>query len=314
MIICCGEALIDMLPIEISSQKEQKGTAYQPVSGGAIFNTAIALGRLGAKTGFCGGISTDLFGEQLCQSLSESNVDYSYAARQEAPTTLSFVKVTDGQASYAFYDENTAGKLFQRNNIKEIPTDAEAFHFGAISLIQEPCGTTFEDLVTSAHEKCVLSFDPNIRTSFITDPDGYRQRIKRLLSISDIIKVSDEDLLWLSPETKPEDFAQQQLRQGASIVLFTEGSQGATVYSQNSTIKLESNKVKVKDTIGAGDSFNAGFLSSLSEQGILSKSKLKDLTEQQLSIALNKANRVAAFTVTQSGAVPPWTDELTNID
>ncbi|WP_120495506.1 carbohydrate kinase [Kiloniella sp. EL199] len=310
MIICCGEALIDMLPIEISSQKE---TAYQPVSGGAIFNTAIALGRLGIKTGYCGGISTDLFGEQICQSLAESNVDYSFSYRQTAPTTLSFVKFKDGQASYAFYDENTAGKLFQRNNIKEVPADVEAFHFGAISLIQEPCGTVFEDLVTSAKESCVLSFDPNIRTSFITDSDGYRQRIHRLLSISDIIKVSDEDLSWLSPETKPKDFARQQLQRGASIVLFTEGSQGATAYSKNSTLKLRSKKVEVKDTIGAGDSFNAGFLSSLSEQALLSKSCLRDLTEQQLSIALDKANRVAAFTVTQNGAVPPWTEELSSI-
>ncbi len=314
MIICCGEALIDMLPIEISSQKEQKGTAYQPVSGGAIFNTAIALGRLGVKTGFCGGISTDLFGEQLCQSLSQSSVDYSYSHRQAAPTTLSFVKFTDGQASYAFYDENTAGKLFQRHNIKKIPRDLEAFHFGAISLIQEPCGTAFEDLVTSAKDNCVLSFDPNIRTSFITDSDGYRQRINRLLSISDIIKVSDEDLSWLSPETKPEDFAQQQLQQGASIVLFTEGSQGATAFGKHASLKLESKKVEVKDTIGAGDSFNAGFLSCLSEQGLLSKSCLKDLTEQQLSVALDKANKVAAFTVTRNGAVPPWAKELASIE
>ncbi|MFQ3347848.1 MAG: fructokinase [Paracoccaceae bacterium] len=119
MIICCGEALIDMLP-RTSSLGEP---AFAPYAGGAVFNTAIALGRLGAKTGFFSGISTDMLGEILTNTLTASHIDISFATRLPRPTTLAFVKLLDGQATYAFYDENTASRLLDVSNLPQLSSN-----------------------------------------------------------------------------------------------------------------------------------------------------------------------------------------------
>ena len=109
MIICCGEALIDMLPRRLGDGSD----VFLPVSGGAVFNTAIALGRLGGKAGFVSGISTDMFGEQLIASLEGSGVSTNYCMRSGRNSTLAFVKLTNGQASYSFFDENSAGRMLE---------------------------------------------------------------------------------------------------------------------------------------------------------------------------------------------------------
>ena len=108
MILCCGEALIDMIPVETSG-----GDAFVPHSGGAIFNTAIALGRLGGSASMVTGLSDDLFGQQLRDGLEASHVDTSLVIASDRPTTLAFVKLVDGHASYVFYDENSAGRMIQ---------------------------------------------------------------------------------------------------------------------------------------------------------------------------------------------------------
>ena len=119
MILCCGEALIDMLPRESTGGEP----AFAPYPGGAVFNTAIALGRLGVETSFFSGLSRDLFGEMLETALGASHVDASVAVRSDRPTTLAFVKLVDGQARYAFYDENTAGRMLTP---ADLPADERA--------------------------------------------------------------------------------------------------------------------------------------------------------------------------------------------
>ena len=107
MILSCGEALIDMLPRTTTLGEP----AFSPYAGGAVFNTAIALGRLGAPSAFFSGISNDMLGQILTETLEASKVDTQYCARSDRLTTVAFVKLVDGQATYAFYDENTAGRL-----------------------------------------------------------------------------------------------------------------------------------------------------------------------------------------------------------
>ena len=143
MILCCGEALVDMLP----RQLPDGSNVFLPVSGGAIFNTAIALGRLGFSTGFVSGISTDMFGEQLIDSLKQSGVSTDYCVRKKNLSTLAFVKLTNGHAEYLFFDENSAGRLVEFSEIPAMPKEAAAMHFGAISLIPEPCGSAYEVLM-----------------------------------------------------------------------------------------------------------------------------------------------------------------------
>ena len=306
MIVCCGEALIDMLP-----RKLPDGTdVFLPVSGGAIFNTAIALGRLGSDIGFFSGISTDMFGEQLVKSLSASNVDINFVRRLDHPTTMAFVKLVDGHAEYSFYDENTAGRLLEVQHLPDFNDSVTALHFGAISLIPEPCGHAYESLMAKEHTKRVISFDPNIRPGFITDEQKYRARINRMLAMADIIKVSDEDLKWLEPDLDADDVAKKWLDAGAAIILITKGSKGARAISSSHVVDVPSRKVEVVDTVGAGDSFNAGFLHSLSTSGALDKRALKYLLLKTVEAALNLASDVAAATVSKAGTDSPWFRDL----
>ena len=124
MILCSGEALIDMLPRETVDGEN----CFSPHAGGAVFNTAIALARLGAPTGFFSGISTDLFGTILEDRLTAAGVDSSFAARSDKPTTLAFVTLTGGHAKYAFYDENTAGRMLDTSDLPNLPKRTPTWH------------------------------------------------------------------------------------------------------------------------------------------------------------------------------------------
>jgi fructokinase len=306
MILCCGEALIDMLP----RQLPDGSNVFLPVSGGAIFNTAIALGRLGFSTGFVSGVSADMFGDQLIESLEQSGVSTKYCVRKDKPSTLAFVKLTNGHAEYSFYDENSAGRLLEYSEIPEIPSDAKAMHFGAISLIPEPCGSTYETLMSQHSPNLVISFDPNIRPSFITDVEAHRDRMERMAAMSDIIKVSDEDLAWIANGADEKGLLQNWLANGCSVVIMTRGAEGASLYTKNGEISVPPVKAEVVDTVGAGDTFNAGFLGGLEEQGILTKSALASASKDQLLNAGNLAAKVAAMTVAKAGSNSPWRSEL----
>lgn len=307
MIICCGEALIDMLPRQLESGEE----VFLPVSGGAVFNTAIALGRLGAPVGCISGISTDMFGEQLIESLHSSGVDTRYCVRSDQPTTLAFVKISNGQAQYTFMDENSAGRMLSVADLPELPEHLQALHFGAISLIPEPCGTAYETLMQRNHEKAVISLDPNIRPNFIDDPKSHRARINRMIAMSDIVKVSDEDLNWIAPTTSSGQAIGHMITDnGVSIVILTKGDQGVEVHTQEGSFEVAAISVEVVDTIGAGDSFNGGFLEGLRQTGLLDKSALGSASHDDLKPAIELAVNVAAITVSRAGANPPWAKEL----
>ncbi|WP_420410520.1 carbohydrate kinase family protein [Hoeflea sp.] len=305
MIICCGEALIDMLP-RTSTDGED---AFAPYAGGAVFNTAIALGRLGLETGFFTGLSTDMFGDILRAALDESGVDHSNCARLDRPTTLAFVKLTDGHASYAFFDENTAGRMITEADLPELGSDVEALHFGAISLISEPCGSTYESLMRREAANKVISLDPNIRPGFITDPASHRARIDRMIAMSDIVKMSDEDLEWFG-QPDMETAARAWLDKGPGLVVFTRGPKGAIAFSRNDIVEVEGVSVTVADTVGAGDTFNAGLLASLRRDRVLDKSAIRALSADAIGNALRLGAKAAAVTVSRPGANPPWSHEI----
>lgn len=305
MIICCGEALIDMLPRETKAGE----TAFAPYAGGAVFNTAIALGRLGAPAGFFSGLSSDFFGDQLRDTLTASMVDFSGAVKADRPTTLAFVRLVDGQASYAFYDENTAGRMLTPADLPVLPV-AEALFFGGISLVGEPSGAAYEALMAREAPNCVTMIDPNIRTSFIADEASYRDRITRMIGMADMVKVSDEDLIWLMGAGAPEDLAQKMLTQGPEVVFITKGSDGAVAVTASGVTRVASTPVTVVDTVGAGDTFNAGVLAALHRRGKLTKAGVATLDSSDLEAALSLGATAAAVTVSRAGANPPWLAEL----
>ncbi len=306
MILCCGEALIDMLPRALESGEQ----VYLPVPGGAIFNTAIALGRLGEEAGFFSSLSGDMFGDQLAAALHASKVDTSLCVRSDQPSTLAFVKLTGGHAQYSFFDENSAGRSLSAADLPALPGNVAALHFGAISLIPEPCGSAYETLMADNRDR-VLSLDPNIRPGFIKDGAAHRSRISRMIAMADIVKVSDEDLAWLLDGESDLAIVDEWLRGNTSMVLYTRGAAGVTVCLPGARFDFPARATTVVDTVGAGDTFNAGLLAGLRRQGLLDKKALAGAAIDRLAPAIELATQVAAFTCGRAGANPPWAAELT---
>ena len=306
MILCAGEALIDMLPRTTT----EGGSAFEPFVGGSVFNTANALGRLGQDVGFFSGISTDFFGEMLIETLRSSNVETRFTARSDRPTTLAFVRLTDGNASYLFYDENSAGRMLAESDIPALDDTVEALFFGCISLAVEPCAATYEALMTREGGTRVTMLDPNIRAGFIQDEAVYRGRLERMLAQADLVKVSDEDLFWMRGQGDLADKAQEMLEMGPAVVCVTEGARGVTGFTRDGAVFVPAPKVEVVDTVGAGDTFNGGFLTGLTEQGLLKKDAVRSLSQDQLEAALSLGARAAAITVSRAGANPPTRSEL----
>ena len=309
MILCAGEALIDMLP----RQTEGGEAGFAPYPGGSVFNTAVALARLGVKTEFFTGLSTDLFGERLEAVLRANGVGAGLAHRADAPTTLAFVTLTGGQASYTFYDENTAGRMLDVRDLPDLPDTIEACFFGGISLAVEPCARAYATLAARAHGAGKLVMvDPNIRPSFITDEPAYRARLTQMLEGADVVKSSDEDLRWLLGEAAIADLGARLLDMGPRLVLITQGADGVTAFSAAGQMHQAAQAVEVIDTVGAGDTFNAGFLAGLAEAGALAPDRIRaGLSPETLAEALSLGVRAAAVTVSRAGANPPRRDELT---
>jgi fructokinase len=306
MILCCGEALIDMLPRRTEAGED----AFAPHAGGAVFNTAIALGRLGRQTGFFSGLSTDLLGDLLARTLAESDVASDLAVRSDRPTTLAFVRLVNGHASYAFYDENTAGRMLSPADLPALPDSVGALFFGGISLVVEPCAAAYEALMLREAAARVTMIDPNIRPGFIRDEAAYRARIGRMLAAADIVKLSDEDLHWLEGPGDTDAQVAALLTRGPKLVCITRGADGVSGYAAGRRIDVAAERATVVDTVGAGDTFNAGLLAALDRAGLLTKGAVSGLSDAAIRDALALGAKAAAVTVSRAGANPPWADEL----
>ncbi|MEO1776000.1 MAG: carbohydrate kinase [Pseudomonadota bacterium] len=308
MILCCGEALIDMLPSAMTDGR----TGFVPCPGGAVFNTAIALGRLGVRAGLLTGLSTDDFGRMLRDALTEDRVDTTFSAMTDRKTSLAFVSLTDGQARYSFHDEGSATRMLWIDEIPALPRDVTTLFFGGISLASDPCAQTMEALHERERQGRVTMLDPNIRPAFVRDEGSYRARLDRMMQRSDIVKVSDEDLDWLLPGKYPTTSKMQSILDlGPSLVIMTRGSEGASAISRSGVeVSVPAKPACVLDTVGAGDTFNAGFLVELHAHGELEVERMASVDRDVLRAALAYGVAAAGFTVTRAGAQPPRREDL----
>lgn len=313
MILCCGEALIDLLPRTTAAGE----AAFAPHAGGAVFNTAIAVGRLGAPAGFFSGLSTDFLGAMLEARLAEAGVDTSRAVRSGRPTTLAFVRLSDGHATYAFYDESTAGRTLAEADLPP-PGAASALFFGGISLVNEPAASAYESLQAREAPTRPTMLDPNFRPAFLDAQEAlspgtatrYMARVRRMMRRADIVKLADEEVAKVFEAPDQGAFARLLLAEGAKLVCITEGARGATAYSAAHEVHVPATPVGVVDTVGAGDTFNAGVLVALHRMGRLSKPGVAALDAAAIREAVSLGARAAAVTVSRAGADPPWAHEL----
>ncbi len=303
MILCCGEALIDLIP---------QGDTREPHVGGAVLNTAVALGRLGEDVAMLTGLSSDEYGRMIEAHGAESGVRFGPSVRSDRPTTLAIVTLVDGQATYDFRDRGSATRDIAPGDIPAPGPDVAAMVFGGISLINAPVADSLADFCRRHADRALVMLDVNIRPGFITDPEIYRARIAAMMAVTDILKVSDEDLAWLVPDARDTEAGMAQLFEtGAKILVMTRGSEGAVARLPDGTrVEVPTPATQVADTVGAGDTFNAGLLAGLRRAGCLDRAALAEMSPETLETALSLATRAAAVTVSRDGPNPPWAHEL----
>jgi fructokinase len=315
MLLICGDALIDFIPTQtaVSAPGAPALPSYLPVSGGSCCNVAVGLGRLGAPVGFMGGLSADFFGQFLAACLEQAGVSLRYAARLRQGSTLAFVKLTDHEPEYAFYDQETAMRSWTRAASAPLGDEVTLLHAGSVALIGEPAASDYLALFRAEKGRRLLSIDPNCRPSLIADPAAYHYRLREMLELADIIKLSIADLDYLLPGVPPDSAARSWIERGARLVVISQGAEGVAAYTEDGRLRLPAPRVEVADTVGAGDSLLAGLLWQLEQSGRLTLSGLADLSLAELETALGMAVSLAAITCGRIGADLPWRHELSGI-
>ncbi|WP_433571029.1 carbohydrate kinase family protein [Streptomyces sp. CA-251247] len=300
MIVVAGESLIDLVP---HGDGEPLPTLL-PRLGGGPYNTAVALGRLGARAAFCSRMSTDGFGEALLTGLRDAGVDTGLVARGPEPTTLAVASLgADGSAGYGFYAEGSADRLFELP--PRLPDTARAVAFGTCSLVLEPGASAYEALLRREAERGLFTLlDPNIRPGLIPDADAYRARFAGWLPSVSLLKLSEDDARWLGG-----------VPEGPAAVVLTRGDEGMSVRTRTGTeVSVPATQVRVADTIGAGDTVNAALLHGLAARDALSADGMARLDAEGWREVLDFAARAAAVTCSRTGAEPPYAWELRQDD
>jgi fructokinase len=307
MLLSCGDALIDFLPSKTADGRE----ALTPAVGGSCLNIAIGIARLDVPTGFVGGISTDTFGNMIADHAVKSGVDLRYATRSDHQATLAFARVTGTETQYAFYDADTASRNWAYRRDAIALADVDCIHTGSTTLVHDQGAAETLAFIEDARPNVTISLDPNCRPNLVRDRDAYRARMTTFCGKADIVKMSDVDFAYLFGDEPYPGRAGTLLSDGASLVVVTRGNHGACAWHQQAgLIEVDAPVVKVVDTIGAGDSFQAALLAALHRLDRIERKRLRDIAAAELRRALSFACKCAAFTCTRAGADPPRSGEL----
>jgi fructokinase len=299
LILVAGEALLDLVVVD---------GAVLPSPGGGPYNTARALGRLGASVGFLGRLSRDHFGNMLSEVLAESGVSLDYTSQGPEPSALAIAhRSEDGEADYSFY---LGGTTFGYASFAEPGADVRALCVGSLALALEPSASALEALVESERDNRLVFIDPNVRPEAMSDHDGYRARFDRCCRAAHIVKLSASDASWLFPGVGHDEVATRLLDIGAELVVMTLGADGAIARTHRARAGVRSQRIDIADTIGAGDAFGAGLLVALEERGALADRSLAALADSDLDYVIRYASAVAALTCGRSGAETPTFSEV----
>lgn len=264
--------------------------------GGGPFTAARALGRLGVDVAFAGAISSDRFGCRGLAALTADGVRLDRVLRTDAPTTLAVAALDPaGAATYTFYTHGTSAPGLTEVDLR----GTRAVHVGTLGLVLEPIGTTVEAAVAALPDDVTVLLDPNCRPSIITDPAPYRQRLTRLAARADVLKVSTEDLDWLAPGLDPMQAAGSLATRAGALVLVTAGADGVSLVQGDEVRHVPAAAVVVVDTVGAGDTFGAGFLAH----------RLQHPDADPID-AVRYGVLAAGIACSRPGADPPTADEV----
>jgi fructokinase len=291
-ILVVGEALMDLIPIA-------GGTISEMVGGGPC-NSAKALARLGFSTTFIGGISSDGYGKAIERELLDSGVSLDLVHRSDLPTALAIATINDaGLASFEFKLESTVSFNFHSSWLPK--EDAEVIHIGSVATLLEPGASELHEWLSN--KSATVVFDPNVRPSIQGDKKIYRDSVERWIDLVKIVKLSEDDFSWLYENSESEVIS-NWLSRGTEIVIVTRAERGLSAFTKEGRIDCPAAKVKLVDSVGAGDTIGAVIVEGLLKYG------LAGLKADVLRQVLERAAKAAGITCSRAGANPPWKEEL----
>jgi fructokinase len=298
-----GEALIDFIPV-------QKGVELKAVegfvkaAGGAPANVACAVSKLGGSSAFISKLGIDAFGDYLMETMGEIGVDISRVLRtNEANTALAFVSLKeDGNRDFSFYRSPSADMLLAEEEIgSDWFEEGDLLHFCSVDLIEAPVKYAHLKAIRTAKAAgAIISFDPNVRLPLWSDAEDCRRTIMEFLPFSHIVKISDEELTFITGIEDEKEAIASLFIGDVLHVIYTRGAEGATWFNRDYAISVQGKQVNVVDTTGAGDSF----IGALLYQVHLRSHFLQGFNRELALETLEFANAAAAITTTRLGSIP----------
>ncbi|XP_059667014.1 probable fructokinase-7 [Cornus florida] len=304
LVVSFGEMLIDFVST-VQGVLLAEAPAFEKAPGGAPANVAVCIARLGGSSAFIGKVGKDEFGYMLADILKQNNVNNSGMRFDlNARTALAFVTLrADGEREFLFFRNPSADMLLHESELHfDLIKQAKIFHYGSISLIEEPCRSAHLAAMAFAKKYgTILSYDPNLRLPLWPSADAARQGIMSIWDQADVIKISEDEISFLTEGDDPYDdnvVLKKLFHPNLKLLVVTEGSKGCRYYTKQFNGRVPGVKAKPVDTTGAGDAFVGGMLYSLASDVNLYQD------ERRLREALLFANACGAKTVTQKGAIP----------
>ncbi|GCE03458.1 PfkB family carbohydrate kinase [Dictyobacter aurantiacus] len=308
-VISCGELLIDFVATE-AGMTLAEASLFQKVPGGAPANVVVGLARLGRRVGFLGQVGEDEFGHCLVDTLHRDGVDVS-AVRfsEQARTALAFVSLLEqGERDFMFYRHPSADMLWRPEDVARSYVErARIVHYGSISLIHEPSRSATLTVLQYARESgALISYDPNLRLPLWPSAEAAKTRILEGWQHAELVKVSEEELLFLTGEQSLERAARALWHERLRLLVVTQGKVGAIYFTPTTSGHVAGFAVAAKDTTGAGDGFVSGLLHGLLMADL-------NLERSAIEYALSIGNAVGGLVTTRIGAMsalPSWDDVL----
>lgn len=301
-----GEALVDVV-----SKHGQQPRAH---AGGSPMNVAVGLARLGHRVQFLGRWGEDEYGAQVEAHLRDNGVLLPFGADARPTSVAEAVIGDDGAATYDFQLDWSLELTDEQ--LGELLRNTSLLHVGSIGAMLDPGASVVLHAVEQARDSALVSYDPNCRPSIIPDSSAARARAEQLVALADVVKASDEDLLWLYPHRSIEESAAAWLERGAELVVVTRGPMGPWARTRATGprgVEVPAARTQVVDTVGAGDSFMAALLAWLTDHdltGAQARQRIDNLDGEQVGDLLRYAAGAAGVTVSRAGADLPRKDEL----
>jgi fructokinase len=302
-VLAIGEALVDIV------SPASNPSAATEIPGGSPANVAMTLGRLGRNVALQTWIGRDPRGDVITKHFGDSHVfitPESYGA-DRTPTALATLD-ENGAASYTFDLEWAPASPIR------VADTARVVHAGSIATVIEPGGPAVLDALVAARQHAIITYDPNARPAIMGSPEESLATVNKFVAVSDVVKVSDEDIAWLTGGRPVEDVLRDWLTMGPAIVIVTRGKTGALAHTVSGVRRAAvPADVEVVDTVGAGDSFMGGIIDALWSLGLvgaMSRPALHAIEDDQVRAILDRASAISDITVSRAGANPPWLSEL----